>query len=89
MYKALDQSLIKKNVKVGFKVTKIWPFNPKAMNEKKNQHLHNNEFKYEEGEDHYTSKDEASHNQQEEKEYIVIKLLNITRIVEESTINYC
>lgn len=42
-----------------------------------------------EGDDHYTSKDEASHNQQEEKEYIVIKLLNITRIVEESTTNYC
>jgi hypothetical protein len=31
---------------------------------------------------------EASHNQQEEKEYIVIELLNIARIVEESTIGY-
>jgi hypothetical protein len=31
---------------------------------------------------------EASHNQQEEKEYIVIELLNIARIVEESTTGY-
>ncbi len=34
MHKALDQSLTKKNVKMGFRVTKIWPFNLKAMDEK-------------------------------------------------------
>jgi hypothetical protein len=29
--KALNESLSKRNMKNGFKVTRIWPFNPKAM----------------------------------------------------------
>ncbi len=29
--KTLDATLSKKNIKNGFKVTRIWPFNPKAM----------------------------------------------------------
>jgi hypothetical protein len=32
--KALDTSLTQKNIKSGFRVTKIWPFNPKVMDEK-------------------------------------------------------
>jgi hypothetical protein len=31
---AIDQSLIDKNMKYGFKTTCIWPFNLKAMNNK-------------------------------------------------------
>jgi hypothetical protein len=30
----IDQSFTKKNIKVGFKATCIWPFNPKAMDNK-------------------------------------------------------
>jgi hypothetical protein len=32
--KSLDQSMTQKNIKNGFKVTKIWPLNPKAMDHK-------------------------------------------------------
>jgi hypothetical protein len=31
---SLDQSLTQKNIKSGFKVTRIWPLNPKATNHK-------------------------------------------------------
>jgi hypothetical protein len=31
---AINQSLTKKNIKVRFKTTCIWPFNPKAMDNK-------------------------------------------------------
>jgi hypothetical protein len=32
--KTLKQLLFKKNIKSNFKATKIWPFNPKAMDER-------------------------------------------------------
>ncbi len=32
--RSLDQSLIKQTIKVGFRVIRIWPFNPKIMDEK-------------------------------------------------------
>ncbi len=32
--KTLNQLLFKKNIKSNFKAIKIWPFNPKAMDEK-------------------------------------------------------
>ncbi len=32
--KTLNQLLFKKNIKFNFKATKIWPFNPKAMDER-------------------------------------------------------
>ncbi len=31
VYKALDLALSKRNIKNGFQFTRIWPFNPKAM----------------------------------------------------------
>jgi hypothetical protein len=31
---AIDKSLMKKNIKARFKATSIWPFNPKAMDNK-------------------------------------------------------
>jgi hypothetical protein len=34
VYKSLDQTLSKKNIKSEFKIIKIWPFNPKAMDGK-------------------------------------------------------
>jgi hypothetical protein len=33
--RSLNQSLIKQTIKVGFRVIRIWPFNPKIMDEKK------------------------------------------------------
>ncbi len=39
--KALDVVLFKRNIKSGFKVTRIWPFNPKVMDGKtKRSELH-------------------------------------------------
>jgi len=32
--KALDQSLTKQNIEVGFRGTRIWPFNPNTMENK-------------------------------------------------------
>jgi hypothetical protein len=32
--KTIDQSLIKDNMRLGFRVTNIWPLNPKVMNER-------------------------------------------------------
>jgi hypothetical protein len=32
--KVLDQTLIKKNIMLKFKGTRIWPFNPRVMEEK-------------------------------------------------------
>ncbi len=32
--KIIDQSLIKDNIRLGFRVTNIWSLNPKAMNER-------------------------------------------------------
>lgn len=34
VYKSLYQTLSKKNIKSGFKIIGIWPFNPKAMDGK-------------------------------------------------------
>jgi len=44
--KALDQPLIKQNIKVVFKKIRKWPFNPKTMENKANKHLHSREFKW-------------------------------------------
>jgi hypothetical protein len=80
--KTLNQSLTKKNIMLGFKVTGIWPFNPKAMNAKTrstNITLYSNhEVK---GEGHYTLDDKTSPNQEEEQEVITTKLLNMVNIV--------
>jgi hypothetical protein len=40
----------------------------------------------EEGEDHYTTKENLGHNEQEE--YVVVELLNIIRLVAMSTTDY-
>jgi hypothetical protein len=32
--KIINQSLIKDNIRLGFRVTNIWPLNPKVMNER-------------------------------------------------------
>ncbi len=46
--KALNWSLAKYNTKVGFKGTRLWPFNPKVIENKTQQTniLHNMEFKW-------------------------------------------
>lgn len=86
--KALDQSSTKQNIEVGFNVIRIWPFNLRAMDE--NIELTNIYTSVnsndEEGEDHYTTKENLGHNEQEE--YVVVELLNIIRLVAMSTTDY-
>jgi len=87
--KALDQSLTKQNIKVGFNVTWIWPFNLRTMDEKielANIYTTINSI-YEEGENHYTIEENHGHNQQDE-EYVIVELLNIIGLVAESTTDY-
>jgi hypothetical protein len=38
IYKALDLRLTRKNIMSGFKGTRIWPLNPKAMDSKTSLH---------------------------------------------------
>jgi len=72
--------LTKKNIKVGFKVIGIWPFNPKAMDNKIqpskfyttiniNNHGSNKE--------EYTLNEEIDHNQSQQwkEEFATVKLL--------------
>jgi hypothetical protein len=59
--KVLNQSLTKQNIKVRFRVIGIWPFNFKTMNEKtKPINIYTTmNSNHGEGDDHYTSKDQA------------------------------
>ncbi len=57
----LIQSLTKQNIKVRFRVKGIWPFNLKAMDEKtKPTNNYTTISNHVEGDDHYTSKEQAS-----------------------------
>ncbi len=91
MDKALNQSLTKQNIKVGFKGIGIWPFNPKAM-ENKTQPLSIYIVRNSNGdkgsEDHYSLDEQASHSHIEEKDYAFAKLFNIAKVVKPSTIEY-
>jgi len=59
LHTILNQSLTKQNIKVRFRVIGIWPFNPKAMDEKtKPTNIYTTmNSNHDEGDDHYTSKD--------------------------------
>jgi len=59
--KALDQSLTKQNIKVGFKKTRIWPFNPKLWKTKPMSiYIVGNSNGDQGGEDHYSSYDQMA-----------------------------
>ncbi len=62
--KSLNQSLIKQNIKVGFKWTKIWPFNPKAIENKThptNIYIVGDSNGDQGGEDHYSLNEQVTH----------------------------
>ncbi len=60
--KTLDQSLTKKKIKVGFRGIGIWPFNPKAMENKTqptNIYTTRNSNGDRGGKDHYSSNNQV------------------------------
>ncbi len=72
-----------------FKVTRIWLFNPKAMDAKTrstNIYTIMNSNHEAEGEDHYKSDDEVGPSQQEYQQIIATKVLNMGGIIVESNI---
>jgi len=80
--RTIYQSLIKKNIKVGFKVVGIWPFNPKVMDNKTQPSKiytttsidnHGND------QEEYTSNEQTNHNQNQQwrEEFVVAKLFHI------------
>ncbi len=60
--KVFNQSLTKQNIKVWFRVIGIWPFSPKVMDEntKPTNVYTTMNSNHDEGDDHYTSKDQVS-----------------------------
>lgn len=81
--KTLDQSLSKKNINSGFKVTKIQPLNPKAMDEKirpSETHITNATNIFEEYND---GLDGLANEQEEPKENgATTQLLNLAAIIQ-------
>ncbi len=66
---AIDQSLTKKNIKVGFKATCIWPFNPNAMDNKirpSKIYITININNHESDKKEYTLYEETNHNQSQQ-----------------------
>lgn len=75
---------------LGFKVTRIWPFNPKVMNAKTrsaNIYITMNSNHEAEGEGHYTLDDKVGPNQQEEQETMAIEFFNMVSIIINQTRN--
>ncbi len=63
---AIDQSFTKKNIKAGFKATCIWPFNPKAMDNKirpSKFYITININNHESDKEEYTLDEETNHYQ--------------------------
>ncbi len=70
-----------------FKVTRIWLFNPKAMDAKigsTNIYTSVNSNHEAKGQGHYTSNDEVGPSQQKEQEITTTELLNMASIIIES-----
>jgi hypothetical protein len=89
--KALDQLLTKHNIKFGFKGSGIWPFNPKAMENKTQQtsiYIIGNSNGDQGSEDQYSSNDQVGHSHIKEKESTATELFNIVKVVGPLTTEY-
>ncbi len=71
------------NSKAGFRRRKIWPFNPKIMENKTpptKVYASRNSNGGQQGEYHYSSDDQTNHNHLKEEEFAIALLINITII---------
>jgi len=87
---AIDQSLMKKNIKVGLKATSIWSFNPKAMDNKTRpleiyttRNINNHGCDQEE----YTSDEQTDYNksQQWREKFTIVELFQIAKTLVHQT----
>jgi hypothetical protein len=77
-------TLTKKNIKVGFKVTSIWPFNSKAMDNKTQRskfYIATNINNHGSDQEEYTLDEETNCNQSQQwrEEFATVELLHITK----------
>jgi len=90
---AINQSLTKKNIKSGFKVIGIWPFNPKAMDSKiRPSKIYTITSINDHGSDQevYTSngKTDCNQSQQWKEKFVVVEFLHIAKtLVHQTTPN--
>jgi len=80
---AIDQSLTKKNMKVGFKATSIWPFNPKAMDNKTRplEIYTTKNINHGNDQEDYTSDEQIDYNktQQWKEEFTIVEPFHIAK----------
>jgi hypothetical protein len=77
-------TLTKKNIKAGFKVTNIWPFNPKAIDNKiqlSKIYISTNINNHGSDQNKYTSNEETNCNQSQQwrEEFVATKLLHVAK----------
>jgi hypothetical protein len=86
----ISQFLTKKNINVGFKATCIWPFNPKAMDNKLRPseiYTATNITDHGSDQEEYTSNEEIDRNQSQQwrEESIVAKFLHMAKTLVHQT----
>ncbi len=87
---AINQSLTKKNIKVGFKATCIWPFNPKAMDNKiqpSKIYTATNINNHGSDQEEYTLYEKNDHKQSQQwrEEFVVVEFLHIAKTLVHQT----